>query len=162
MDRHLQRIDTSPSTDNDIHRFVGTLRAGLVAAQERGQTWYVQPGFDEGTASKQHESSPFYRGSIALITDSYCASACLDFADQIVAIPDAVHLGLPTAADTIYNDVAFVDVGDDFKLVLPLKVYRQRTRGNNQPWIPRYRYDGDIYDTEAVQRWTLETLGRSR
>jgi hypothetical protein len=35
------------------------------------------------------------------------------------------------------------------------KVYRNRPRGNNQPYVPRHRFAGDMRDTPALERWIL-------
>jgi hypothetical protein len=42
--------------------------------------------------------------------------------------------------------------------MLPLKVWRNRLRGNNQMWVPPYAVDLDRMDDAAVQAWVLRIL----
>lgn len=90
-----------------------------------------------------------------LVTDSFCASACLDFADAVLAVPGAIHFRLSTSGDTLYIDIGSQALPSGAQFWLPLKVWRGRVRGNNQSYDPRYIFDGDINDTSAVQQWVL-------
>ncbi|WP_214675298.1 hypothetical protein, partial [Escherichia coli] len=38
---------------------------------------------------------------------------------------------------------------------MPMKVYRGRSRGNNEPVVPVRKFDGDIADTPAVEAWIM-------
>ena len=40
--------------------------------------------------------------SIFFLTDYVCVSACLDFADLILSLPNVTHIGQETSADTKY------------------------------------------------------------
>ena len=73
-----------------------------------------------------------FDGPIALLTRSNCASSCLDFADLVLSVPGAVHLGQETSSDTLYIDVAFVTLPSGNGFMMPLKVWRNRLRGNNE------------------------------
>ncbi|MCE0970099.1 hypothetical protein [Pseudomonas putida] len=90
-----------------------------------------------------------------LVTDSFCASACLDFADAVLAVPGTIHFRLSTSGDTLYIDIGSQALPSGAQFWLPLKVWRGRVRGNNQSYDPRYSFDGDINDTSAVQQWVL-------
>ena len=39
------------------------------------------------------------------------------------------------------------------RLWIPMKVWRGRARGNNEPQRPVHAYDGDLTDTAAVEAW---------
>ena len=41
-------------------------------------------------------------------------------------------------------------------LNLPVKVFRNRPRGHNEAYVPAMRYEGDINDTAAVEKWLLD------
>jgi hypothetical protein len=102
---------------------------------------------------------------IYLLTDGSCFSACLDFMDTFFEIGQAIHLGLPTRADSVYMDTRTVSIpGQKLKIILPLKVYRARARGNNVAYIPTteniWKYD--IEDTAALESWILATHSQAK
>ena len=93
-----------------------------------------------------------------LVTDEHCASACLDFADLVRSVPNAVHAGATTSADTRYMDIAVEPLPSGAKLALPVKVWRHRPRGDNEPLHPHFPFDGDITDTATVRAWVEKTV----
>lgn len=97
--------------------------------------------------------SPF-RGRVFLLTDTACASACLDFADIARRLPGVVHVGQPTFADSIYidNTETMLPSGHG-QLSYSLKVYRNRIRGNNQWYEPAVRWPGGVLTDQAVAAW---------
>ena len=42
------------------------------------------------------------------------------------------------------------------RISVPMKVYRGRGRGSNEPYVPDRRYAGDMRDTQALEAWILE------
>jgi hypothetical protein len=95
-------------------------------------------------------------GRVFLLTDAGCGSACLDFADMVRAMPGVQHVGRPTAADSLYMEARVLLLPSGVaNLVFPTKVYRNRPRGNNQPYVPHHIWTGDIADTAALERWLL-------
>jgi hypothetical protein len=134
------------------------LRDRLAEAVLRHQDWMQQS--EENAVSTTGPAEPPRRSfAIALVTDARCASACLGFADWVKALPEVVHFGRPSSADSVYMEAARVALPSGLgQLVLPIKVWRNRPRGNNQPHIPDELFDGDIDDTEAVRQWVLERM----
>ena len=121
--------------------------------------WLRQPS----TSSVEQEGSRGFnargfKGRLALVTDSFCASACLDFVGVVLAIPGVVHLGASTSGDTVYIDIGSQTLPSGAQFWIPLKVWRGRARGNNQSYEPSFVFDGDINDTAAVQKWVLNNL----
>ena len=101
--------------------------------------------------------SPF-AGKVFFLTDSRCASACLDFADVVTRLPGVVHIGLPTSADAIYIDVVGQPLTSGVAgFSWSLKVYRNRIRGNNQWYEPKVLWTGGAMTDEAVAAW-VKTL----
>jgi hypothetical protein len=99
---------------------------------------------------------------VVLLTDGYCASACLDFADWLLNLPGVLHVGRQTDADTVYMDVRNERLPSGLgAFTIAQKVYRDRARGHNEPYEPAHRYDGDLADTGAVQAWvrSLTVIG---
>lgn len=66
-------------------------------------------------------------------------------------------MGLPTSGDTNYMEVMSLRTPSGIHMWLPIKIWRNRLRGNNQFYRPQYLFDGDIHDTSAVQAWVLKT-----
>ncbi|HEX6085779.1 MAG TPA: S41 family peptidase, partial [Thermoanaerobaculia bacterium] len=156
-----QVVDWRTSKDNIEHvRGFGAGSAGVVegmekAAAEGRELWRRDPVSPEPPA----KAEPLYRGRVVLLTDRRCASACLDFADLVRLLPNAMHVGLPTSADSVYMEVRPVDLPSGVgRLGLPVKVYRDRPRGHNEPYVPHVIYDGDINDTAKVEEWVLARL----
>lgn len=136
------------------------LRADLQTALEAGETWVRQPdGEDPGKDEPEPdcpETAPEnpVEATVVLLTDGACASACLDFADVLLLMPGVVHAGAPTSADTVYMEIRDVALPSRLgRFSCAMKVYRNRSRGHNEPYVPAHRYDGDLGDTEAVRRW---------
>jgi hypothetical protein len=95
-------------------------------------------------------------GRVFLLTDARCGSACLDFADMVRALPGVVHVGRPTSADSVYMEIREVGLPSGVaRLAFSTKVYRDRPRGNNQPYIPHHRWNGSMADTPALEKWVM-------
>lgn len=102
-----------------------------------------------------------YKGKTVLLTDSYCGSACLDFADLSLSIPGLVHVGEETSADTVYMDVRMVPLSSGLgEVSLAQKVYRERARGHNESYIPEHIYEGKMTDVDGLQQWILKVLDK--
>ena len=99
--------------------------------------------------------SPVHSRVYAL-TDGRCASACLDFVDQVVTLPTGRVIGWPTSADSTYLELRPAPLPSGHAtLRLAIKVYRNRLRGNNAPYVPNMRFHGELSDTPAVEKWVL-------
>ncbi|MFW0756049.1 S41 family peptidase [Pseudomonas sp. H11T01] len=155
----LNSMERDYGKNSEIYKVVFSLTQSMELALHEKKEWLRQPS----TSSIDQEilkgfNAQGFKGKLALVTDSFCASACLDFADVVLAIPGVVHLGLPTSADTLYIDIGSQSLPSGAQFWIPLKVWRDRTRGNNQSYDPPFIFDGDINDTAAVQKWVLDSL----
>jgi hypothetical protein len=91
------------------------------------------------------------RATVYVLTDASCASACLDALDVWRAL-GAIHVGRETSADSLYMEIRDHPLPSGFgKLSVPMKVYRGRPRGSNQPYRPAHRIDAAMSDTPAVE-----------
>jgi hypothetical protein len=138
---------------------------GLRRAQSAGQSWYEQwegPEWgyrvDRAEIIRRHGRVKRFSRRIILVTDSRCASACLDFADAVRLVPGALHVGKTTSADSVYIDMGSEVMPSGNRLWMPLKVWRNRLRGNNEPLIPDVTFDCDMIDDDCIQRKTLALL----
>ena len=74
---------------------------------------------------------------------------------MILSLPNSTHVGLETAADTVYMEGNIIDslpsgLGS---LYYPMKVWRNRTRGNRESYKPKYVWDGEMSDTKGLKKW---------
>jgi hypothetical protein len=132
-------------------------RALQEALTNRKPYWRQSFG-DEKPSVAAAPAKPPVAGRVFLLTDGSCGSACLDFADMVLALPGTTHVGRTTFADSVYMESRYENLPSGIaELGLAVKVYRNRPRGNNQPYVPRpeHRFGGDIRDTAALERWIL-------
>jgi hypothetical protein len=95
---------------------------------------------------------------VFLLTDVGCASACIDFSDLVLHIPNVVQIGSPTYADAVYIDGNALPLPSGLTdLFYGRKVFRHRIRGNNQWYVPKYRWPGGEMTDEAIAKW-VKTL----
>jgi hypothetical protein len=131
-------------------------------ARAAGQPWLRQEGstvISRAEMRRRHGRLRSFDGDVALLTDADCVSSCLNFADQVRQVPGAVHLGKTTAADAVYIEVGFPALPSGNRVMLPMKVWRDRERGNNEPLVPDLPLEVDMRDDEAVKAATLKALG---
>ena len=157
----------SPDTDGWYRSVI----AGLGVAIARKQKLWRHVEFDAEAdrssltaKAKEPVASPLppLSGPVYVLTDFVCMSACLDALDLWTAL-GAVQIGRATGADTLYME------NRSYKLPggltggsMPMKVYRGRTRGSNEPAMPRHRFSGDIGDTKALEQWVATLPERRR
>lgn len=96
------------------------------------------------------------------MTDGVCTSACLDFADVLLRLPNVIHIGRPTDADALYIDINHVELPSALGIFqYSMKVFRTRVRSNNQGYEPAYRWPGGVMSDKAVAEW-VKTLPTAR
>jgi hypothetical protein len=128
--------------------------AGLGKALSAGDPLWVIKPVAAGPAPRA-KAAPSYRikGPVYVLTDSACMSACLDAVDLWTRL-GAITVGRETSADTLYMEVRQVPLPAGLgAFSLPMKVYSGRSRGSNQPVLPRHRFSGDMADTRALENW---------
>jgi len=161
--RDQDTIARTMGTDTSLYGTWQELEARMQAALEAGRTWVRQPGgAPEDADAEAPEPVPDpVTATVVLLTDPYCGSACLDFADIMRALPGVVHAGQETGADTVYMDVTGASLPSGLgSFGVARKVYRNRPRGNNEPYEPTAVYAGDLGDDAAVQAWVRTLIER--
>jgi len=145
LDMWKSHADTPPDNLAWAKRII----AGMQAAMAKGQDFYIEAG----ESASPTPPPPKTKARVFMVTDSGCASACLDASDLFLAL-GAIHVGQETSADTVYMDVRHATLPSGHgALSVAMKVYRGRPRGNNVPLVPRYPYQGDLADTHALEHW---------
>ena len=145
----------------NIDHFYRSVSAGLGTAIARGEELWTHVSFDDGEATDETDDAeaapstalPALAAPVYVLTDGTCASACLDALDVWTAL-GAIQVGRTTSADTLYMEIRQARLPSGLTAAsVPMKVYRGRSRGQNEPAVPRHTFDGDITDTDAVARW---------
>ena len=135
-------------------------RDEVIAARKAGRSWVDQdagPSIRRQDVIARHGHMRRFDAKIALLTDSACVSACLDFADVVLQVPGVIHMGQTTDADSVYMVAAPSRMPSGNRLVMPVKVWRNRVRGNNEPLVPDVPVD--LGQEEAkVRRDVLRAL----
>ncbi len=143
----------SPDGSPEAIAWAGKIADGIAAARERGEPLW-RDATDATEPAKVNEppvTPPAAR--VFVLTDWGCGSACLDAVDLWTAL-GATQVGQDTSADTLYMDVREKMLPSGVaQAVIPMKVYRGRKRGSNEPVVPRFRYTGDMRDDAALARW---------
>jgi hypothetical protein len=100
------------------------------------------------------------KAKVFVLTDYNCASACISFVDELRRIPGVVQVGRETAVDSrTGTPLNYPLPSGNGELTVPSLVREGRERGDNIPWRPQVRFEGDIADTAAVLAW-IEALAR--
>lgn len=93
------------------------------------------------------------KGNVFVLTDFRCGSACLDAVDLWKTL-GAVQIGRETNADTVYMELRETALPSGLaKVWVPMKVYRGRGRGNNEPQVPAHVFAGGMADEQALRAW---------
>jgi hypothetical protein len=136
-------------------------RDRVVAARAAGQPWVEQDAgrtITRADVVARHGHLHRFDAKVALLTDDQCVSACLDFADVVLQVPGVVHVGETTGADSVYLVGSRSRMPSGNTLVMPVKVWRNRTRGNNQALVPDVPVDLD-QDEATIRQDVLRALG---
>lgn len=147
--------------DSQQARSTRTFLKQVQDAKAAGQSWVEQPAgylVTRADIAKRGGKLRRHQGAVALLTDAACASACLDFADLVLSVPGAVHIGRDTSADSVYIDTGRATLPSGNVLVMPQKVWRNRLRGNNEALAPAIVLKADMADDAAVRAETLAAL----
>jgi hypothetical protein len=166
-----EAVDWRASDDNlaDMSTFLDQLRStygqpelidwadravtGMKAAQAAGQVYWREADEEKTKAAPPAPTASgpqLMAGRVYVLTDSGCGSACLDAVDLWKAV-GALQVGRETSADTVYMEVRAPLLPSGLaQIAVPMKVYRGRARGNNEPQRPHYVIDGDMTDDAAL------------
>jgi hypothetical protein len=148
-------LKADPASDPAVVSWVGQITRGLSGAIAAGNPLWRQTA-DEAAAPPPSAAPAVvsqFPGRVYLLTDAACASACLDTVDLWKSL-GAVQVGGETSADTLYMELRVQPLPSGLAVLsLPMKVYRGRARGINEPHRPAHAYAGDLSDTPALEAW---------
>lgn len=165
----IEAVDWRASDGNiaEISAFLDKLRAansqpeliawaenavnGMKAAKAAGQVYWHSTNDEAQTDAAPPPPAPqLMAGPVYVLTDSSCGSACLDAVD-LWKTAGAIQVGRETSADTVYMEIRETALPSGLaEIAVPMKVYRGRARGNNEPQKPAYLIEGDMSDDAAL------------
>lgn len=144
---------TAAGEDPARIRWAQTIVDGMSEARGAGRPYWRDRAGPEERAAVLMEFTPGITGRVYLLTDTICASACLDAVDVWKAM-GAIQIGRETSADTVYMDVRDATLPSGLaSVVIPMKVWRGRARGNNEPQRPAYLFEGDMSNDDELAAW---------
>lgn len=163
--RYVDIMTQRYGADSVRAREMDGLRDQFRAAKEAGRAWVDQAGgprITRADIAQRHGRMKRFDGTVAIIADAACASACLDFVDQVRLLPNSIQLGQTTSSDTVYLESAGrVTLPSGNHLVMPLKVWLNRVRGDSEALVPDVPLRVDMHDDAAVRAATLAALEKT-
>jgi len=107
----------------------------------------------EQSSAARKVKSPI-RAKVFVLTDHRCFSSCLITTDDFRHL-GAVHVGETTDSNTSYTEVRAVVLPSGLAAASTLMAI---TSGSPQvgPFVPALKFDGDIADTAALERWIAQ------
>jgi hypothetical protein len=128
---------------------------GLEQAYENNQPFFKEELSNPAATVHSTAKNPV-TSKLVLLTDKKCASASLDFIDNLSVMSNSLHIGESTNSDTNYMECRSALLpSNEASLVFPIKVYRNRIRKAGQQYHPTVPWAGDINDTQALQQYVL-------
>ena len=161
MEGRFENFAAAYGRDSADAQKAASLRDQLRQARAAGQPWVVTPGkprLTRADIAARHGKLRRFSGPVVLVTDEDCVSSCLNFAELVRSVPGAIHMGQATGADTAYIDVTWLALPSGNHLMLPMKVWRNALRGNNEVLQPDVALQADIRDDDAVRKAVLAAL----
>lgn len=115
--------------------------AGMRAAQAAGKPYYVANEDAEPAAANLAADlpgdPPALTRPVYVIVPGNCASACLDALDIFKMFPNTRLIGAPSSADSTYMEVrSHYLPGGLARVIVPVKLYVNRPRGNGEFYTP--------------------------
>lgn len=99
------------------------------------------------------------KAKVVVLTDEACARACLNMMDLFTRLPNVVHAGAPTGADSIFVGEVPVALPSGYaRLTIGDKAWLDRPRASNKGYVPTLKYPGDLAEEQAVRSWLAGAL----
>nr|WP_304363648.1 S41 family peptidase [Jiella sp. LLJ827] len=130
-----------------------TVAAGMRQSLTAGKPfWREKDETGQPSGAAKAAKNPM-AGPVYLLTNYRCASSCLTSIDLWKAI-GGIQIGHQTYADSFYLEAHHMVLPSKLvRATTPMKVYRDRARGSNQPQLPAFVYKGDMTDDAALLAW---------
>ena len=157
---HMKMIRQNYGVDQnnkDVITWVDDMLPNMEAALKQGKVFYTREN-DDNEMPPPKSVNPV-KAEVFLFTHGWCASACLDFADYVYAVEGSRHIGYYTGSDSAYMEARNEKLPTEFsQIVVPLKVYRNRQRGNGEFYTPEKIFNDYGWSDESVHDWFLQDV----
>ncbi|WP_202842415.1 S41 family peptidase [Luteimonas saliphila] len=154
-------LRAQPEPDAELLHWVEVIDRGMSEALARGDELWRHPADAEkpDTPVDMRPRALAADAPVYVLADAGCASACLDALDLWLPL-GAIHVGGETSADTVYMDIRQQPLPSGLATAsIPMKVYRGRSRGHNEPYRPSHVWTGDFADESALSAWIASLAG---
>ena len=99
---------------------------------------------------------------LAALIDHHCFSSCMNFLQQLKAIPGTVVLGESTLGYSPYGEIMPVALpGGRATLYVPTAFFTVKEAAR-EPFVPDHAFPGDLRDDAAIGKWIDQVIPRSR
>lgn len=139
--------------NGDFMQWFSSIIDGMQRALETKQLFYTEKEPSSACNNPDHPKDPV-KAKIFVVIDHACGSAALDFIDYLKAMQHSITLvGQTTKADSLYMEIRTIPLPSNRgAFAIPIKVYRNRTRGHNEPYQPDLYWDMR-QDTTSLQNF---------
>jgi predicted mannosyl-3-phosphoglycerate phosphatase (HAD superfamily) len=126
---------------------------------QQGKIFYRELSSEVCTSQKDTVFVQKLGLKVIIITESVNVSAALDFIDELkIMTKNVILIGQKTKADRLYMEVRSVNLPSETgQFIFPIKVYRNRMRGDNKPYIHNIEF-ADIHNTAFLQSIILKKI----
>lgn len=130
--------------------------SGMTAALRQNEPFFKQkdevPAMSMADAMKEQPGDiPALTTAVIALVPGQCASACLDALDAFKLFDNTRLFGAPSSADSTYMDIRTEAFPSGLgAVIIPNKVYVNRSRGNGEYYAPDLPYNGLDWSTEAL------------
>ena len=99
---------------------------------------------------------------LAALIDHHCFSSCMNFLQQLKAVPGTVVLGESTLGYSPYGEIMPVALpGDRGTLYVPSTFFTVKEAAR-EPFVPDHTYPGDLRDDIAIGKWIDQVIPRQQ
>lgn len=148
-----QEIERNIASNDDSTQRLSNVIDGMQKALETKQPFYTEKELSLSCTASDHPKNPV-KAKIFVIIDHACGSAALDFIDYLKAMKHPITLvGQTTKADSLYMEIRTIPLpSNKGAFAIPIKIYRNRIRGHNEPYKPDIYWDTkqDVKSLHAV------------
>ena len=139
--------------------WIKNLEYGLRQSLEKGKKFYREYSFEGSEFQKEAIVSPMEDTKIIVIIDSKNVSAALDCIDKLkMMTKKLILIGQKTKADRLYMEVRSLSLpSGKGKFFFPIKVYRNRIRLDNEPYVPDITFD-DLDNTSLLKNFIVKNI----
>lgn len=154
-----QNFGRESSTYRALTRFAKDIELAIQNGVRLVEYRRPETGPDSAGALANRDARSPVQAKLVLLTDAACASACLMFADTLLATGTALHVGGMTSADSIYMEGRKIPLPSGIgELNLPKLMTLHRTRGHNIPLVPRVKWPAPIADQVTLENWVMTAV----